>query len=62
MDPIRSVFCNGTIILDANDFVWITMGAGVGYFVTGYLFLNSIYNLCKRRCFNTSEAIPAIQV
>ena len=50
MDPIRSVFCNGTIILDANDFVWITMGAGVGYFVTGYLLLNSIYNFCKRRC------------
>jgi len=62
MDPIRSVFCNGTMIIDANQFVWITMGAGVGYFVTGYLLLNSIYNLCKRRYFNTSEAIPAIQV
>ena len=62
MDPIRSVFCNGTIILDANDFVWITMGAGVGYFVTGYLFLNSIYNLCRKRFINSQEVIPAIQV
>ena len=48
MDPIRSVFCNGTMIIDANDFIWITMGCGVGYFVTGYLFFRSIYNLCKK--------------
>ena len=62
MDPIRSVFCNGTIILDANDFVWITMGAGVGYFVTGYLLLNSIYNFCRKRFINSQEVIPATHV
>ena len=54
--------CNGTIILDANEFVWITMGAGVGYFVTGYLLLNSIYFFCRKRFINSQEVIPAVQV
>ena len=62
MDPILSVFCNGTMIIDANQFVWITMGAGVGYFVTGYLLLYSIYNLCRKRFINSHEVIPAVQV
>ena len=62
MDPIHSVFCNGTMIIDANQFVWITMGSGIGYFVIGYLFFQSIFNMYKRRYVDTREVIPAVQV
>ena len=59
---MRSVFCNGTMIIDANQFVWITMGSGIGYFVIGYLIVQSIFNMCKRRYVDTREVISAIQV
>jgi len=62
MDPMRSVFCNGTMIIDANQFVWITMGSGIGYFVIGYLFFRSIYNICKKKFIDSREVITAVQV
>ena len=48
-DGIESVFCKGDIRISTNDFVWIVMGSGVGYFIIGKLFIRNIYTKCKER-------------
>ena len=48
-DGIESVFCKGDIRISTNDFVWIVMGSGVGYFIIGKLFIRNIYEKCKGR-------------
>ena len=62
MDSIKSGFCNDTIIISVNDFVWITMGSGIGYFLICYLIIDAGYNIYKRRWINSQEVIPAVQV
>jgi len=62
MIPLESVLCNSTIVIDANDFIWITMGCGVGYFVVGYLCIKSIYSQCRTRYIENQIVIPAVQV
>ena len=54
------MICNGTVAIDINDFFLISMGCGIGYFITGYLIINSIYKQCKKR--NNTEVITAVQV
>ena len=41
-DGIESVYCKGDIRISTNDFVWIVMGSGVGYFIIGKLFIRII--------------------
>ena len=63
-DGIESVFCKGDIRISTNDFVWIVMGSGVGYFIIGKLFISNIYNKCKERYMNNEdeEVVIAHQV
>ncbi len=35
-------------MISYDDFVWIWMGAGVGYFVIGYLIAHCFYTHCPR--------------
>jgi len=62
MDPVDSVICNGTIVIGAQDFMLISMGCGVGYFVVGYLCIKSVFDYCKKRNLENQTVIPAIQV
>ena len=55
MDDIESILCNETIVITTNDFIWIVMGSGVGYFVIGYLCIRNIYKKCKERYMNNEN-------
>ena len=44
MNDKLSVFCDGTIVINLNHFIWITMMSGVGLYLTGFY---SVYYLCK---------------
>ena len=63
-DGIESVFCGGEVRISTNDFVWIVMGSGVGYFIIGKLFIRIIYKKCKERYMNNEdeEIVMAQQV
>ena len=63
-DGIESVFCKGDIKISTNDFVWIVMGSGVGYFIIGKLCISNIYKKCKERYMNNvnEEVVIAHQV
>ena len=62
MDPVDSVICNGTIVIGARDFMLISMGCGIGYFVSCYIIVKRIYDYCKKRNLENQTVIPAIQV
>tara|TARA_B100000945_G_scaffold310543_1_gene302630 strand:- start:482 stop:805 length:324 start_codon:yes stop_codon:yes gene_type:complete len=48
-DGMESVFCKGDITISTNNFLWIVMGSGVGYFIIGKVFIHNIYTKCKER-------------
>ena len=55
---IRSTICNSTTIeLDIQDFMYISMISGVGYFVSCYIVIKQLYNNCYRRRHNVPQTV-----
>ena len=62
MHHLISIYCNNTIVISTNDFIWIIMGSGIGYFVIGYLCIRSMSNYYKRRYVFSQTVIAAVHV
>ena len=55
---IRSIICNSTTIeLDIQDFMYISMISGIGYFIFCYIVIKQIYKNCYQRRYNVPQAV-----
>ena len=62
MDSMESILCNGTIIINTTDFMLISMGSGIGYFIICYLCIKTTYDYYKLRVLENQEVITATHV
>ena len=55
---LKSALCNNTTLeLDIQDFMYISMITGVGYFLSLTFVIRKIYNYCHLRRYNVPQTV-----
>ena len=55
---LKSSLCNNTTIeLDIQDFMYISMLTGVGYFLSLYFVIRGTWYYCHRARYNVSQPV-----